>query len=139
MLQSHQLVQTPTYLQDRCCCALICLLGKTGTIAVLCNVSVTTLLQCLHATQQSVSVVTTALSQKVVHVSGEGAYTILKVTILACRGMYRSWRASRTGKVDPRGQLPISLLSIAPVQHASFQKTCNASQRQLHAAGLGCC
>ena len=35
--------------------------------------------------------------------AGEGAYTILKVTILACRGMYRSWRASRTGKVDPRG------------------------------------
>ncbi|DBB04564.1 TPA: hypothetical protein ACH3X1_012644 [Trebouxia sp. C0004] len=34
---------------------------------------------------------------------GEGAYTILKVTILAGRGMHRSWRASRTGKVDPRG------------------------------------
>ena len=34
---------------------------------------------------------------------GEGAYTILKVTILACRGMYRSWKASRTDKVDPRG------------------------------------
>ncbi|KAL0033062.1 hypothetical protein WJX79_000741 [Trebouxia sp. C0005] len=34
---------------------------------------------------------------------GEGAYTILKVTILACRGMYRSWKAKRTGKVDPRG------------------------------------
>ncbi len=42
--------------------------------------------------------------------AGEGAYTILKVTILACRGMYRSWRASRTGKVDPRGTFTLTPL-----------------------------
>jgi len=41
--------------------------------------------------------------------AGEGAYTILKVTILACRGMYRSWKASRIGKVDPRGTYAPSL------------------------------
>ena len=45
--------------------------------------------------------------------AGEGAYTILKVTILACRGMYRSWKASRTGKVDPRG----TFISTPPFLH----------------------
>ena len=70
-----------------------------------------------------------AITRKVV-CAGEGAYTILKVTILACRGMCRSWRASRTGKVDPRG----AVFSLALRCWMALLK--RATETHLHLVGM---
>ncbi len=107
---------------ETCCDGQLLLLADHSRRLLLLQLSLTTLCPILHI----------GCSMGSVNDAGEGAYTILKVTILASRGMYRSWRASRTGKVDPRGTYPPSPLQ-APLPQPPFPLPSSLFPSQLSA------